>query len=341
MTAALFCRASGFGALFAMLEAEQGADAVKELRRQSGFLMENSGPSTLIPFSLMNRVFNLAANMTGDRQFGTRVGQDIRLENFGPFVEYALHGETLGQVIARSVAAQPLHSSELLMDLRVVRGLALWRIRYRARSETTVEHHAQRSLMQMLSAVRRYAGARDSEIEIHVAEPYAAEARLLQSRLDIAVRPRMGDYEIAFPESWLGARKLIAGLSRDLPIESLAPYRDRPLPKKIAEAVLIALDLYEDPLKIGIGATAADLGLPRRTLQRALRGDGVSYREIVCGLSLRRAQQLLASTDAPLAEVALRSGYTDQSNFHRAFLRLTGMTPLRFRLAAQSDPRGG
>ncbi len=29
----------------------------------------------------------------------------------------------------------------------------------------------------------------------------------------------------------------------------------------------------------------------------------------------------------PLAEVALRAGYTDPSNFHRAFLSLTGMTP--------------
>jgi AraC-like DNA-binding protein len=324
-----------------MFEAEQGVEALEHLRRQSGFTLKTCAPSAVVPFTVMNRVFNLAANMTGDRQFGARVGKNIRLENSGPFVEYALHGETLGQVIERSNVAQPLHSSELVMDLRVVSGLALWRIRYHAKSATTVEHHAQRSLMQMLGAVRRYAGARDSEIELHVAEPYAAEARLLQRRLDIAVRPRMSDYEIAFPESWLGAWTPIAGLSPEAPIENLAPYRDRPLPKKIAEALLVALDLHEDPLKIGIGAMVADLGLPRRTLQRALHGEGVSYREIVVGLCLRRAQQLLASTDAPLAEVALRSGYTDQSNFHRAFLRLTGMTPGRFRLAGRSDPRGG
>ena len=286
----------------------------------------------------MNRVFNLAAKMTGDRQFGSRVGQNISLENFGPFVEYALHGETLGQLVMLSIVAQPLHSSELVMDLRVVGGQARWRICYRTKAEPTVEHHAQRSLMQMLSAVGLYAGSRRDRIAIHVAEPYAAEARLLQSRLDIAVRPRMGDYEIAFPKSWLGNWTPIAGLPAEVSSESLAPYRDRPLPRKLAEAVLVALKLHEDLPKGGIGAIAADIGLPRRSLQYALRGEGVSYREIVQGLCLRRAQLLLASTQAPLTEVALRAGYADLSNFHRAFLRLAGMTPGQFRTASRSSP---
>ncbi len=341
MTAPLFCRASGFGPLFAIFEAEQGAEALKQLRRQSGFVVETYEPSDFVPFAVMNRVFNLAANMTGDHQFGARIGQNISLENFGPFVEYALHGETLGQVIARSIAAQPLHSSELVMDLRVACGQALWRISYRARSEPTVEHHAQRSLMQMLSAVRRYAGARKSEIEIQVAEPYAAEARLLQSRLDIAVRPRTSDYEIAFPASWLGNWTPIVGLPPEFSIESLAPYRDRPLPRKMAEAVLIALKLHEDPPKSGIGGIAADMSLPRRTLQHALRSEGVTYREIVGALCVRRAKQLLANSDAPLAEVALRAGYTNPSNFSRAFARLTGMTPGRFRATVRSGASAG
>ena len=337
MTAPLFCRVSGFGPLFAMVEAEQGAEALEHLRRQSGFTVETYTPSALTPFAVMNRVFNLAAKMTGDRQFGARVGHNISLENFGPFVEYALHGETLGQVITRSIIAQPLHSSELVMDLRVVGGEALWRIRYRAKSERTVEHHAQRSLMQILSAIGRYAGSRKDRIAIHVAEPYAAEARLLQYRLDIAVRPRMEDYEVAFPAPWLDKWTSIVGLPAEAPIESLAPYRDIPLPRKMAEALLIALSMHEDLPKGGIGAIAADIGLPPRTLQYAMRREGLSYRKIVQELCLRRAQQVLATTQAPLTEVALRAGYTDPSNFHRAFLRLMGMTPGQFRAASKSD----
>ncbi len=246
MGAPLFSRASGFGPLFEIVEAEQGAEALKRLRRDSGFAPETYAPSMLVPFPLMNRVFNLAAKLSGDPQFGARVGQTIRLEDFGPFVDYALNGETLGEVIARAIVAQPLHSSESFTDLRVAGGQARWRIRYRARAEPTVEHHAQRTLMQALSAVRRYAGERWQEIEIHVAEPYAAEARLLESRLDIKVLPRADDYELAFPSEWLGAWTPVAGLPPDLSVEALAPYRDRPLPKAIAEAVLVTLELDDD-----------------------------------------------------------------------------------------------
>jgi AraC-like DNA-binding protein len=63
----------------------------------------------------------------------------------------------------------------------------------------------------------------------------------------------------------------------------------------------------------------------------------VSYRGIVRGLRLRRARQLLATTEKPLAEVALRTGYTDPSNFHRAFLSQTGITPGRFRATSRRD----
>jgi hypothetical protein len=106
MAPPLFSRASGFGPLFAIIEAEQGAEAVKQLRRESGFAATDYAPSALVPFVLMNRVYNCAAKLSGDRQFGARVGQTILLEDFGPFVEYALHAENLGQLIARSGAAR-------------------------------------------------------------------------------------------------------------------------------------------------------------------------------------------------------------------------------------------
>ncbi len=142
MATPLFCRASGFGPLFTMFEAEQGAESLRQLRRDSGFTVADYSPSTLVPFPLMNRVYNLAAKLSGDPQFGARVGQAIRLEDFGPFVEYALHGETLGDFIKRFIAAQPLHSNQLVMDLRVVGGQAHWRLRYRTNAEPSSIMHS-------------------------------------------------------------------------------------------------------------------------------------------------------------------------------------------------------
>ena len=48
-------------------------------------------------------------------------------------------------------------------------------------------------------------------------------------------------------------------------------------------------------------------------------------------LRIERARQYLAGSDTPLAEIALRVGYSDQGHFAAAFKRLTGFTPSQFR----------
>ncbi len=225
----------------------------------------------------------------------------------------------------------PKSSSRIFCPTR-----ARWRLRYQTNAEPTVEHHAQMCLMQALGTIRRYAGAGDRSIELLVAEPYAPAARLLESRVGLAVRPRADDYELAFPARWLDQWTPIAALPPNLPIQAFAPYRNRPLPRAMAEAVLVALELHDDLSVVGIERTASEIGMPPRTLQHALRREDVSFREITRHLRIRRARQLLATTERPLAEVALRAGYTDPSNFHRAFLSQTGMTPGRFREALRS-----
>jgi AraC-like DNA-binding protein len=46
---------------------------------------------------------------------------------------------------------------------------------------------------------------------------------------------------------------------------------------------------------------------------------------------LERAQELLAETDLPLAQIALKIGFSDQSHFSRRFRTLLGLTPRSFR----------
>jgi AraC family transcriptional regulator len=53
--------------------------------------------------------------------------------------------------------------------------------------------------------------------------------------------------------------------------------------------------------------------------------------DFVRGLRIERARQFLAESNCPLAEIALRVGYSDQSHFATAFKRLTGLTPSQFR----------
>ncbi|HVP49199.1 MAG TPA: helix-turn-helix domain-containing protein, partial [Bryobacteraceae bacterium] len=45
-----------------------------------------------------------------------------------------------------------------------------------------------------------------------------------------------------------------------------------------------------------------------------------------------RAQELLAATDRAISEISLETGFCNQSYFGVIFRRITGMTPLEYRM---------
>lgn len=79
---------------------------------------------------------------------------------------------------------------------------------------------------------------------------------------------------------------------------------------------------------------AAELHVSGRTLRRQLAARGWGFRAVLDDTRRRVAQDYLRDCRLTLPEVALLLGYSEQSAFNRAFMRWTGMTPRRWRLAA-------
>lgn len=63
------------------------------------------------------------------------------------------------------------------------------------------------------------------------------------------------------------------------------------------------------------------------TLQRQLRAEGTNYREICDVTRKSLAEQYVRDGEYTLGEIAYQLGFTDQSNFSRAFKRWTGVSP--------------
>jgi AraC family transcriptional regulator len=64
---------------------------------------------------------------------------------------------------------------------------------------------------------------------------------------------------------------------------------------------------------------------------------GLPPHQYVIARRVERARELLqAGTDVSLAEIALRAGFSDQSQFSRHFKRLIGATPGQFRMSARN-----
>lgn len=83
---------------------------------------------------------------------------------------------------------------------------------------------------------------------------------------------------------------------------------------------------------IDMAEMAALAGLSTTHFNREFRAVfRISPLRFVHALRTEKARQLLASTDEPVGEIALATGYYDQSHFTRHFRRVTGMSPLRYR----------
>ena len=92
-------------------------------------------------------------------------------------------------------------------------------------------------------------------------------------------------------------------------------------------------EVVEDKLgeELNEGLVARTLGMPVRTLQHRLRREGTSYSTLLDSVRRTRAVDLVAESDASIAEISAALGYGDVRSFHRAFRRWTGASPTAHR----------
>lgn len=109
---------------------------------------------------------------------------------------------------------------------------------------------------------------------------------------------------------------------------------DRPEPVPLGPLDLARLtEFIEDNIDrtITLADLAALVNVSRFHFTRLFkRSTGVTAISFVERCRIRRAQSLILETDLSLAEIALMTGFADQSHFTRRFHRHTGATPATF-----------
>lgn len=126
----------------------------------------------------------------------------------------------------------------------------------------------------------------------------------------------------------------VAGISRDLnaPGDKASGFAE------LASALRHMRRHYTESLRIEDIATKAGLSVYQFE-QRVQRLFQMSPLQLLHKLRLDEATRLLRETNLPLGEIALQTGWCDQSAFTRHFSRYAGMAPGKFR-AMQGPPRG-
>jgi len=105
----------------------------------------------------------------------------------------------------------------------------------------------------------------------------------------------------------------------------------QPLPASGMQRALQFIETnYRSPLKLEKAAREA--GMSISCFERSLKiQTGMTFVVYLNSLRIARAKELLQASSASGLQVALASGFSNQSNFNRVFKKLTGITPGEFR----------
>lgn len=92
-----------------------------------------------------------------------------------------------------------------------------------------------------------------------------------------------------------------------------------------------ALESYIGRQDLSLEAFSDIIGIPVRTIQRHLAQDGSSYRKIKESLNIAFAKRVMVEREVSISDISGHLGYTDPSQFIRAFRKIENITPLQWR----------
>lgn len=336
-TAAIpFVRASAFAPLVSLLNGI-GAPVDRWFRRAHISTMLMSDPEALVPLFPIYRFIELAVRHEHLEDLGRVAGQRSSAFELGAF-GHALTG-------ASSVYEYVQTGIRLIGELS--RGTRLWlsteddmlRINQHLAGPPGLGRCIADvyTLTLTISMLRRFIGPAWSPGEVRL---MAGDEGLLGDRdvlgdASLVIGQRHSSFSIARPLMNLPVRRENAGVLSGNET-SRGPVRPMPSDFTTSTRQLIESLLPEQCPGIQIAAEAA--GMSARTFQRRLAAAGLSFTDLATDCRIRLARDMLAASDIPVAEIAATLGYTDASNFSRAFRRQTGISPVAFR---RSQSMGG
>lgn len=155
---------------------------------------------------------------------------------------------------------------------------------------------------------------------------------------DCPVRFGAGRTEAVFDARWLTAPLVRDEAALDAMLRR-APFDLLSRPEygtTVAEQVRRTLTrrLRGSPRLPELGEVAARLAVSPATLRRRLRQEGTSFQQLKDDVRRDAAIAGLSEGGEPIAELAARLGFSEDTAFHRAFRRWTGTTPGAYRIAS-------
>jgi len=286
-------------------------------------------PAAAVPIGSALRFGELACRALGTEHLGLYVGLESGLNDLGPFQDMLQRSLTLHEYLHKAIAlydalnsGQRLwlseHGEELRFNVATAGDDGIGA--YQSRLET---------LVVTIAKIREAAGPNWSPREVSLSYRTREDLPNIDLFAGSQILGRTEATYFTFPRALMGLRFPIGGAATTAgDPESFPMCR---LPEDLSGLVRLQIETLLSVRNFEIETVAETLAISRRSLQRSLAQQGLTYSQVLAETRLRRAVDWLDNTDKPVGDIAFDLGYTDASNFTRAFRRQTGVSPQTFR----------
>lgn len=273
-----------------------------------------------------------AYRISGDEALGLAIAQEVNISDWGMMGYAVASCENLGESLR--IGQRYNRVATRLTDNRLEAGDDFFSF------DSTPLYSAgalERFLVEedlggVVGMLHRYLGAETSPREVHFTytEPAYLEAYVEHFRCPLKFgQPRnqiiwsVGDMERPLPQRNPAATAMAIQHCEKL----IGDERDRGT--MIDE---VRSHLVQEPGRYPpIEEVAAAFNMSQSSLRRALKAQDSSYQRVLNDVRMKLAMEYLATSSLKLEAIAQLVGYSDLSNFRRAFRGWTGVSPMEYR----------
>jgi AraC-like DNA-binding protein len=321
-------------ALFDVL-VDQGCPAGEILGNVNLTVDEVHSPKSRISLADLMTACKNAIRLSSDPHLPYRIGTSIHISAYGMYGFAILCCPDFRKAMAFAELYHALAAPLATIEFTEEDGVASWLIEPNARAAADPQIYRFITEMQIgihISLMRDIMGSAFNPDQISLAYPEAHDFGLPADQ--IGCRPRFASRtnQIMFRSEWLDQAANLGNKTTYPAIVALCDDLLSDLKARIGIAgeirALLLRNIANPPT---LAAIAKLLEVSDRSLRRQLQEQGISYRGLLDEIRMQIALKYLRTTRLANEDIALALGFSDATNFRRAFRRWTNKSPSEIR----------
>ena len=324
-----FIRAGAFTGFVGLVN-ELGEDPIAILNSVGINKSQLENADNAIPSTASVMALRIAAEKTKCPEFGLRLGWRQNLSALGPIALLALQCDTLDEAIKTTQRFIHLHNACAIVNLQTLKNHTLL-----CYDDATPElpRDPQNCLLALALGIhffRHFNGPAWAAESIHFVHSEPEDCRFYKQVFNAPLFFDQDTYAIECKTSNLHKKIQLA----DPEIKQKITHHLLNLERHQSENIrLITTKLIHSMLITGqcTEKNIADIiGINRRTLQRKLKTEGVSFNRLLAKIRIDLAKQYLHDSKISFTELSTVLGYSELSSFTRFFRTHFNMSPTQY-----------